>query len=119
MSLCDARKTKSGAKKGAIETELLADPEKHEQWARSIEMRYRGSKPKEAPMPLLSTDGKRTEEEATEESTCGEWIVPLKAYAKNPQWGEKLELCRRKLKRTGKEEDCVKIFSTTMLKYAS
>ena len=56
------------------------------------------------PMPMLSTDGTDTEEIDNEESTCEEWVAPLKDYMGNPKWGGEIEHCRSKLKTAGGEE---------------
>ena len=114
MPICHAWKMKLGASKPSISAELSDDAEKHGHWAGSIALRYEGARPKDAPIPRLSTDGKATEEIETEESTCGECIVPLRDYARNPSWGDKIEDCSRVFKSTGEMENFAEIFSSTM-----
>ena len=58
------------------------NPDKHEAWARAIELRYQGGGPKEAPFPTPKCDEGDTEEVAEEEYEAGRYLVPRELYKK-------------------------------------
>ena len=106
-------KKKGGSTKQSILAELGADTIKYEQRAKNIKMRYAGARPKDAPMPILSTDIKVKKEVAEVQESAGVWNAPKRLY--KPKWSEDLGISNRRLaKSSGKIEDCVNIFSPDM-----
>ena len=107
-----SKMNRPGCNKGSIIVELAADPVKHEAWAKACQLRYDGAKANTAQFPVLLADSIVTDEKSDGGDTAGEWIVPFRLL--KPEWGEKIEISQRYIKRPGKVEDCQLFFSPNM-----